>query len=120
MSSCNLPSPRRHWLTMAAVGVIAAVSLGSSVPTAQAQSAATSSKFTAVSNTYWNGMRVSLWHVPGYGIYAYKIDYLPGSAGIAAPSTGWQYCQNPTGYSASIEQCTGIRAPVAGEQGHPG
>jgi hypothetical protein len=126
MSGCNLPvlrSRRRHWLAALAAGFVAAVNLATLIPSAHAQSASTPgipSKFTAVSNIYWNGMRVSLWHVPGYGIYAYKIDYLSGSAGLTAPSTGWQYCQNPAGYSESIEQCTGIRPPVAGQPGHPG
>jgi hypothetical protein len=60
-----------------------------------------------VSHVSWNGLELNLWHVPGYGLYAYKIT---APANLAS---GWRFCEPTDVDTKTVEQCIGAwRAPI--------
>jgi hypothetical protein len=62
-------------------------------------------KSASVTNVIWNGLQVSLWNVPGNGIYAYKI------IGPAAFASGWRFCE--TEHANSVDECLGAAHQAA-------
>jgi|ERR1700733_15976535 hypothetical protein len=96
------PSRRCHHqsrLTGATIALIAALGLAVA-PSAHAQTSGgpgTANRFAVVDSVDWNGLRVSLWHVPGYRLYAYNIT------APAALASGWRYCENPG--AATVAAC---------------
>jgi hypothetical protein len=101
--SCD-PSRQRHHqsrLAGATIALIAAFGLAVA-PSAYAQTSGgpgVANKFAVVDSVDWNGLRVSLWHVPGYRLYAYNIT------APAALASGWRYCENAG--AATVAACVG-------------
>jgi hypothetical protein len=86
---------------------LAAIPLSARAAPAQAdrQANCIASVDAAVSHVSWNGLKLNLWHVPGYGLYAYKIT---APANLAS---GWRFCEPTDVDTKTVEQCIGAWRP---------
>jgi hypothetical protein len=94
---------RRRLFVFTTIPLVAAFCLGAIISNADARfgGPGVANKFAGVSHVSWNGLELNLWHVPGLGLYAYKIT------APASLASGWRYCEPGDGYTKTVEQCVG-------------
>jgi hypothetical protein len=94
---------RSRLVVVTTIPLVAAFCLGAIMSSAHAQfgGPGVANKFAGVNHVSWNGLELNVWHVPGYGLYAYKIT------APAYLASGWRYCEPGDGYTKTVEQCIG-------------